>query len=429
MAAEDSKIGVQLDALARHFITKRAAIMRAWRQSVRTDPDLKTALSLPRSRFDDHIPAAVDAFCQQLKSWPGQGMMVAEEQQEQSGADHGAQRWQQGYAVTEVGREWSHLHLCMLDELETYAEIQKDIDPTAWAICRRLLVIFCGQGVSRSIEEFARLQQAEAAVRVRDLEAALDELNELHRQRAETWREAAHDLRNTVGLVTNATGILRRADAPDTLRAKSLSTLQNGVTSLRTMLNDLLSLARLEAGQEQLLTTPFNADRVLKEVCEQLQPEAASHAVFLRVQGRTEFSVEGDEEKVARIARNLVGRVVRTATEGGITVAWSDAEGDHHWVLSVEHTGASVQGGSDMPLAREIEQITAQASGEQSLMPPQANGASNGTLHAKRPHGEGIALSIVKHMCELLDATLEMENDGVPGSRARVIFPRSYSGK
>jgi signal transduction histidine kinase len=41
-------------------------------------------------------------------------------------------------------------------------------------------------------------------------------------------------------------------------------------------------------------------------------------------------------------------------------------------------------------------------------------------------HGEGIGLSIVKRLCELLDATLEMESETGVGSTMLVIFPRRY---
>src|SRR5215831_10101337 len=200
---EDAKIAAQLAALGQYLLAQRNETMRAWRGSVKNDPELTTARTLSRSRFDDYIPALLRAFSGQLLAWPGSGIVAAEAEQEQRGAEHGAHRWQEGYALPEVAREWLHLHLTLLDLFERHA-IEAGLSGEAMVIARRMLVSLCGGGVSRSVTEYTRLMQAEAAGRVRDLEAALQQLNELQRERADLWREAAHDLRNTVGLVSNA---------------------------------------------------------------------------------------------------------------------------------------------------------------------------------------------------------------------------------
>lgn len=242
-----ARIAEQLRMLGERLVVDQQRIMQAWRGSVTNDPELTTARTLSRSRLDDYIPALLKAFSRQLSAWPGEGIVAAEAEQEQRGVQHGAHRWQEGYALPEVAREWIHLQLALLDALEQYAATQSALDPSTMVITRRSLALLCGEGVGRSVAEYTRLMQAQAASRVSDLECALAELNELQRQRADAWREAAHDLRDTVGMVSNATGLLRREDAPDRLLAKSLTTLQTGVSSLGTMLNDLLSLARLEA--------------------------------------------------------------------------------------------------------------------------------------------------------------------------------------
>jgi len=54
---------------------------------------------------------------------------------------------------------------------------------------------------------------------------------------------------------------------------------------------------------------------------------------------------------------------------------------------------------------------------------------SDRTISAPRTNqavGEGIGLSIVKRLCELLDATIEMESTPGEGTSARIVFPRSY---
>jgi K+-sensing histidine kinase KdpD len=76
--------------------------------------------------------------------------------------------------------------------------------------------------------------------------------------------------------------------------------------------------------------------------------------------------------------------------------------------------------------ARESDEKTAATTGETSqvLAPP-----AGATTAMRRPHqqpGEGIGLSIVKRICELLDASLEMASSADTGTTFRVVLPRHY---
>jgi signal transduction histidine kinase len=410
----------QLRALAEWLVSNEQAIMRAWRDSARSDPELSTPRSLSRSRFDDHIPGLLRAFAAQLRAWPGAGIVDAEAVQEQRGAQHGAHRWQEGYSLPEVAREWVHLHLVLLDLFEQHA-LREAPDPETMVVARRLLAMLCGQGVSRSVSEYVRLMQAQAAGRVRDLEAAVASLNELQRQRSGAWREAAHDLRNTVGVVTYATGILKRKDAPDPVRAKSLAALQNGVTSLANTLHDLLDLARVEAGLEQRNITDLDAGVLMHEICERARELAAERGLFVQAQGPSSLQIQGDEQKIRRIAHNLLNNALRYASQGGVIVRWdrSDQEGSRHWTLSLDDVGAVSQGGAAAEVVNELKQVR---HGERLGSVP----APGSAPPSQRAQGEGIALSLVKHLCELLDATLEFPPHAAGGSSVLVQFPSSY---
>ena len=62
-------IETQLTALAEHLATRRSAILDGWRNAVAADPELRTAPSLPRSQFYDHIPELLDTFERKLPAW------------------------------------------------------------------------------------------------------------------------------------------------------------------------------------------------------------------------------------------------------------------------------------------------------------------------------------------------------------------------
>src|SRR5262249_40580617 len=114
------KIDDQLAALASHLTARRADLLQAWRKSVEGDPELTAPSSLPRTQFEDHVPELLEAFERKLHAWPRPEGGASEEHRKEKAAGHGLQRWQQGYHLREVTREWGHLQLCLVDELERY---------------------------------------------------------------------------------------------------------------------------------------------------------------------------------------------------------------------------------------------------------------------------------------------------------------------
>ncbi len=76
--------------------------------------------------------------------------------------------------------------------------------------------------------------------------------------------------------------------------------------------------------------------------------------------------------------------------------------------------------------ARESDEKTAATEGEisQVLAPPQ--GVPSTLIRSLQKPGEGIGLSIVKRLCELLDASLEMASSSETGTTFRVVLPRRY---
>jgi signal transduction histidine kinase len=241
--------------------------------------------------------------------------------------------------------------------------------------------------------------------------------------------------------VTNATELLHDDGAPEPERAQVLGILQRSVTSLYTLLDDLISLSRLEAGQERRRIETFDAVLLLREFCETLRPVAIERGLFLVCEGPSELLVQGDAVKIQRITQNLLLNALRYTTRGGVKVTWQETgdEGMERWTLCVEDTGPGLQAESVAPLSRVLkrateESLSMEAKAEEAGDPSaQAEPAPTLASQSQRrpaglPAGEGIGLSIVKRLCELLDASLELETEAGRGSTFRVVFPRRYDG-
>jgi len=431
-------VDVQLSALAAFLGSRREAILRAWRKAIDRDPEMNTGASLPRAQLDDHIPALLDAFGRRLHLLTAKETAAVKEEGKGDASAHGLQRWQQGYDLREVTREWGRLQLCVAEELESYASSHPEVDPRVMSIARRVWAELCTDGASESVAKYFQLQQIEAKGHVRDLAQALEQLREMERNRAELWRQAAHDLRGNVGVVMNVTAGLALQSAAIPSRDKFLPILQKNVSSLYSLLEDVMDLARLQAGHEHREVKPFDAATVLRELCERMQPMAEEHGLFLKADGPDTLPVEGDAVKAQRIAQNLLINALKYTPRGGVTVSWGDSRQNdaHRWMLCVTDTGPGFHAGPGAPMAGALEEATEEARQVEETArtgtkgaahdpsPPDAATVDAGPTHQGR--GEGIGLSIVKRLCELLDASIEMDSTPGEGTSLRIVFPRSY---
>jgi hypothetical protein len=210
----------------------------------------------------------------------------------------------------------------LLAELENFESGLAPDARAAMPIARRALVRLINDGVSESASQSAQLRQAEAVAEVAELERGLQGLTVLGVKRADAWREATHDLRGSVGVLQTVSAILDREGAPEAVRSQSLRVLKRGVLSLHELLSNLVDLARLDAGQDQLYLDTFDAAAALRELCESLRQMATERSLFLRTTGPTVLEVQGDRIKVLRVAQNLLLNALRFAREGGVTVEW-----------------------------------------------------------------------------------------------------------
>jgi signal transduction histidine kinase len=420
------EIDVERLALAQYLNSRRTAVLEAWRNAIKRDPELVSGDSLPRAQLFDHIPGILSTFERELRSSPADEGVSASSAAQESAAAHGLQRWQQGYNLREVTRELGKLNECVVAELDAYTLANPRTSHTVIAAARRIWAALCSTGIEESVGQYFQLQQQEAAGQVKDLESALTEIKELEQERADLWRQAAHDLRGNLGVVANATVGLTHGGIRESTRDDFVRILMRNVTTLHHLLDDVTSLARLQAGREQRQIEPLDIAPIMQQLCEGIRPLAQQRRLFLRGEGPPGFAADGDAVKIRRIAQNLVLNAVKFTRDGGITVSWgdSDAHDPKRWELRVTDTGPGFHSDSGKPLAGALENASQQNLGAAPGGAPRVNSYDSRAVRDEA--GEGIGLSIVKRLCELLDATIEMKSVKDVGTTFRILFPRKY---
>jgi signal transduction histidine kinase len=383
------------------------SILQAWGKAVDEDERIETVSALSRAEFEDSIPATLSLLMTRIRqgsefSRDGSGdgnadADWADRKEATLAHEHGFHRWQEGYSMAELMMEWGHLHLCVVRTFNDYELQHPDLDREVMNQTRVALAQVMNAGFTQSVDEYHQLQQSEAREVVESLSSALKQVSELERQRGEMLREAVHDLRGSLSAAQAATHLLEfGAEADPKTQSSFLSVLQRSTGALHNMLTELLDLARLEAGQEKEDIKPIDSGAILRQLCEETEPLASAKGLYLRYEGPDNFGVESDPIKLRRIAQNLLLNAIKYTSQGGVTVRWASAQNDK-WVFSIEDTGPGL--------------TSSAASGE--------------TADVRA--GEGVGLAIVKRLCTLLDAQMEIDSVLGRGTKISITWPQRYS--
>ena len=279
---------------------------------------------------------------------------------------HGLQRWQQGYRLREVTREWTHLQRCLLDELHSYAVAHPGVDPAVLHAAYRGLVELCSEGISDSTGQYFHLRADRGPRPGARLEpdagpvarARARACGSLARGGARPARELRRG-RERDGGADAAGGA--GADA----RRSSSGCCRSSVSSVHSMLEDVMTLARLQAGQEQRRLRPFDAAPLLREIVRGVPGGGArSGVVPRRPRVPNGWMSIGDPVKIRRIVQNLMLNALKYTQSGGVTVSWGDSRaGDaERWMLTVRDTGPGIHAGPGAPIAEALEDATQEAS-------------------------------------------------------------------
>lgn len=200
---------------------------------------------------------------------------------------HGEQRFTHGYDIAAIVREYGALHdlLCEL--------IVEDgtIELTEARVLSRHLVY----GIADAASKYATLRD-----------------EELRKRTAEHIAFLAHELRNPLSSARMAASLIGAADEQRAARARAA--LDRGLTRAATLLDDALVDVRLrELGD--LDYTKLDVGRLLREVAEESEVDAAAKGIVLSVEGDGE--IDGDRKALRSAVSNLVRNAVKFSHAGG----------------------------------------------------------------------------------------------------------------
>jgi signal transduction histidine kinase len=173
-----------------------------------------------------------------------------------------------------------------------------------------------------------------------------------------------------------------------------LDVVGNNVLRLTALLNDVLDLAKIDAGRLDVRTEPVCLAAAIEQVRVELTPQATAKGIALRVRTPATAPAQADPDRLHQVLVNLIGNAVKFTDRGAVEVSVRP-EGDH-LAIAVTDTGIGI---APEHLALIFDEYR------------QADGSAT-----RRFGGTGLGLAIARKLAEAQGGTITVESRVGAGS-------------
>lgn len=227
---------------------------------------------------------------------------------------------------------------------------------------------------------------------------AYEELRQLDDLKTEFINIAAHELRTPLGGIILAANFIEKRGNPK-LQKKAHAVIVSALR-MRTMVDAMLTIQRLDAGTAFLRSTTLDIREILKKVISDFQPmaELEEHLITVNLPD-TLPPLQADPEKVGLILSNLLSNAIKFTPAGG-RIEVSAKDYIKGVLISVRDNGVGISPKDQEHIFDRFYQVRAE--------------------HMAGHGGIGLGLTIVKHLVELHEGQVWVESE--PGKGATFFF-------
>jgi len=248
--------------------------------------------------------------------------------------------------------------------------------------------------IGRAAEELAVLSEA--------FNELLSRLDQSFSSMKRFVADASHELRTPISIIRGEADVALSHDRGAAEYRETLATVLDESRRLSRLVDDLLNLARADAGRVKLQVQEFYLNDLLADCCRSVQTLAQARGVALECRPSADVSFQGDEELLRRMVMNLLDNAIRYTPEGGRVTAALEAD-SAGLRIRVSDTGVGI---AEEPAAHVFERFY------------RADKA-----RSRQDGGFGLGLAIVKWVAESHQGGVELASTPGAGSTFTVTLP------
>jgi signal transduction histidine kinase len=238
----------------------------------------------------------------------------------------------------------------------------------------------------------------------REIEEKGRELESANQHKSEFLANMSHELRTPLNAILGYTELILDSiygDVPEKIQ-EVLERLEKNGRHLLNLINDVLDLSKIEAGQLTLSLNEYSMGDVIQTVSTSVEALAAEKDLDLKVEVSKDLSIgKGDEQRIAQVILNLVGNAIKFTDEGEVKIEVTVS--NETFLVSVHDTGPGVTEADQQKIFDEFQQ---------------ADGSST-----RKKGGTGLGLSISKKIIDMHGGRIWVESTLGKGSTFRFTLP------
>jgi signal transduction histidine kinase len=235
------------------------------------------------------------------------------------------------------------------------------------------------------------------------------QLYEANRLKSDFLANMSHELRTPLNSIIGFSEVLQGIDSLNDKQRRYASNIRKSGRLLLEMINDILDLAKVEAGKMEVKSSEFELGRLVSAQCDMIQSLSEDKNISLSVDVPDNLpKAHQDPNKLGQILNNLLSNAIKFTPEGGmIKVTVSDVD-NGRFKLLISDTGVGIAGEDQSIIFQKFRQSRKVLDGEGLT---------------REFAGTGLGLSIVKELAKLLGGEVDFESELGRGSSFWVTLP------
>jgi signal transduction histidine kinase len=243
-----------------------------------------------------------------------------------------------------------------------------------------------------------------------ELDSQADQLRQATELKSRFLAYMSHEFRTPINSIRSITRLLLdRVDGPLTEeQEKQVSFIQQNATEFAEMVDDLLDLAKVEAGRVEISPAWFEMVDLFSALRGMFKPVLTNpdvHLVFEEPQDVPKLYT--DDRKLSQILRNFISNALKFTPRGEVRVS-AKLEGDRHVTFSVADTGIGIAPEFQSSIFQDFSQVH--------------------SALQKRLRGTGLGLSLSKKLAHLLGGSVSLQSEPGKGSVFSLTIPVQLEG-